>query len=228
MGTPWLWHDYGERAIQAILRPERDHGRAARQWFTPDGPLALLPLADGNLALVWSVPSPRAKALLAMEPSELCRAIASASGTRGHPAVHDACGALAVHGPRFAQPLAMALARAPATARQVVLGAAGHRVHPLAGQGVNLGFLDAAVLAAILSAGRASGMDCGDAQLLRRYSRQRLMQQAGMVFGCHALHGLFASRLATLAGHGLGALDRIAPARRLLAGLASGRGSLPA
>lgn len=217
-GIPWMWHGYGEQALQAVLQPEMPHDQAARQWFTDEGPMALLPLAHGNVALVWSVPAGYAQQLMAMPEEMLCQLVSRAS--------HWELAACRLVSQRLAQPLACAMAMPVAVPGVVAIGDAAHVVHPLAGQGVNLGFGDADALAGCISEGRNRNLDCGDALVLRAYHNRRLWQQGSMLAGCHGLHALFTSPLAPWASAGLGVVDRLSPLKRFLARTAAGRHGL--
>jgi ubiquinone biosynthesis UbiH/UbiF/VisC/COQ6 family hydroxylase len=214
-GMPWMWHSYGEQALQAVLQPAMPHGQAARQWFTEEGPMALLPLAHGKVALVWSVPASYAQQLMTMPEEMFCRLVSRAS--------HWELGACRLVSQRLAQPLACAMAMPIAAPGVVAIGDAAHVVHPLAGQGVNLGFGDADALAGCINESRNRNLDCGDALVLRTYHNRRLWQQGTMLAGCHGLHALFASPLAPWASAGLGVVDRLFPLKRFLARTATGR-----
>jgi 2-octaprenylphenol hydroxylase len=158
-------HDYEQRAVVCNVRCQLPHGETAWQRFLPEGPLAFLPLADGRVSIVWSTTPARAETLLAADDESFRTAVAEAS---------DGClGEVLEAGPRAAFPLRMRHAPVYTRARYALVGDAAHTVHPLAGQGVNLGFLDAAALAEIVAGGLATGRDPGDHALLRRYERWR-------------------------------------------------------
>lgn len=216
-GIPWMWHGYGEQALQAVLQPELPHGQAARQWFTEEGPMALLPLAHGKVAMVWSVPTGYAQQLMVMPEEIFCQLVSRASRWE--------LGACRLVSHRLAQPLACAMAMPSAACGVVAIGDAAHVVHPLAGQGVNLGFADAAILAGCVAEGRRKNLDCGDALVLREYHNRRLWQQGGMLAGCHGLHAIFTSPVAPWAGWGLEAVNRLPAVKRFLARTAAGRSS---
>ncbi|WP_198969186.1 FAD-dependent monooxygenase [Xylophilus sp. ASV27] len=189
---------YPQRAIAARLRCEGPHGGVARQWFHSDGILALLPMGGSgghDVALVWSVEQAHAPALLALEPDAFARAVEAASGR--------ALGAMALTSARADWPLQLARAdrwtgpmpRANdgkgAARNWVLLGDAAHTVHPLAGQGLNIGLADAAELARLLH-GRDFWRSPGDARLLRSYERSRKAGLWPMGFATDGLQQLFA------------------------------------
>jgi 2-octaprenylphenol hydroxylase len=157
--------DYGQRAVVAHLRPERAHGMTAWQRFLDTGPLALLPLADGRVSLVWSTLPDAAESLAALDDAAFSARVTEASG--------GALGGLVPTTPRASFPLRLLHARRYAAERVVLVGDAAHTVHPLAGQGINLAFLDAAALVDVLGDALAAGDDPGEARPLRRYERWR-------------------------------------------------------
>jgi 2-octaprenylphenol hydroxylase len=164
---------YPQTAIVTHLRPEKPHGAAARQRFLPGGPLALLPLADGRVSLVWSLPPEQAQALMALNDDAFSSAVTAASD--------QVLGQLDVVAPRSSFPLRRFNAAHYATTRFVLVGDAAHAVHPLAGQGVNQGFLDVLALTDEIVAERARRGDIGDPGPLGRYARAR--QADNTVFG---------------------------------------------
>ena len=189
---------YHQQAIATRLQCEKPHGQTARQWFADGEILAFLPMqgeAGNSVAVVWSVQEDRASALQALPPEEFCAALQEAS--------HGALGALTLDGPRGAWPLHKAQAQRWTGSRDqrawVLAGDAAHTVHPLAGQGLNLGLGDAATLAQVLH-GRDYWRSVGDVKLLRQYERARktaLMAVGGATDG---LQLLFARSDATTQG----------------------------
>jgi len=185
-------HDYGQTAIAARLAGDRPHGGTAWQWFRAPDVLALLPTAAAKQAasgysLVWSVPSARATELLGLDSAAFERALVQATG--------GAAGALALVSERAAWPLRIARARrwyGRADDRAwVLVGDAAHSVHPLAGQGLNLGLADVTALDEVL-ADREAGLSIDDPRLLARYARRRLGPTAAMGGLTDALQLLFA------------------------------------
>ena len=199
-------HDYEQRAVVCNLRCQLPHGETAWQRFLPEGPIALLPLADGRVSIVWSTTPAHAEALLAADDQEFCAAVAEAA---------DGClGEVLEAGPRAAFPLRMRHAPVYTRARYALVGDAAHTVHPLAGQGVNLGFLDAAALAEIVAGGLAAGRDPGDPALLRRYERWRKPENVLAMRAFDGINRLFSNdipALGTIRRAGFTMVDRLAP-----------------
>jgi 2-polyprenylphenol 6-hydroxylase len=157
--------DYGQRAVVGHLRPERPHDETAWQRFLDTGPLALLPLADGRVSLVWSTLPGLADELVECDEESFAAQVTRASG--------GILGRLAPTTARASFPLRLLHARQYAAERVALVGDAAHTVHPLAGQGINLAFLDAAALVDVLGEALAAGDDPGEARVLRRYERWR-------------------------------------------------------
>jgi 2-octaprenylphenol hydroxylase len=157
-------NDYHQLGVVANFTAERSHDDIAFQWFRRDGVLALLPLPGRCVSMVWSAPQERARELLAMTPQNLCEEVAQASEFR--------LGALTLLTGPLAFPLKRQRAQRLVEPRVALIGDAAHNVHPLAGQGVNLGLRDARELAIVL-ARRGANDDCGNYNLLRRYERAR-------------------------------------------------------
>jgi len=175
LGVVWDRQDYGHRAIAARLVAERPHRNTARQWFRQPDVLALLPFdspqPEHSFALVWSLPEARAQELMALDVPAFEQALLDATG--------GACGALRLASERASWPLMLARAQAWCGPGWVLLGDAAHVVHPLAGQGLNLGLADVAALAGVI-ARRESWRSLGDARLLRRYERERQVPTVAM------------------------------------------------
>ena len=214
-GVAFDRHDYGHRAIAARLVSSLPHRQVAHQWFRSPDVLALLPFdaprPDHSFALVWSMPEARAEALMALGAADFEAALAEA--TRGE------AGALALAGERAAWPLMQARARAWSGPGWVLLGDAAHVVHPLAGQGLNLGLADVAALGRVI-AGRESWRPLGDARLLRRYERERLLPTQAMGQLTDGLLRLFShdqAVLRELRNHGLNLVNHLVPVKRWLA-----------
>lgn len=202
---------YEQRAVVANFRTSLGHGGTARQWFRPDGVLALLPLPDGQVSMVWSAEDAHAETLMTMDALTLAQAVGEAS--------FGAVGDLEVITPAAAFPLRLRVASSFVRPRLALVGDAAHNLHPLAGQGVNLGFRDVRALAATLSA-RGPEHDVGVLPLLRRYERSRREDVAAMVAATDGLQRLFASRLpgiAALRNAGLTLADRLPGLKSLLA-----------
>ncbi len=176
--------DYGQLGIVANLSCEQPHRGMAYQWFMRDGVLALLPLPGNRVSMVWSIAQERGRDLLAAALAELASEVESAS--------RRALGGLQLIAPASAFPLKLQRVTKFTGPRVALAGDAAHNVHPLAGQGVNLGFRDARVLAEVLT-GRGPHQDCGDHALLRRYERARKEDVAAMQLTTDGLQKLFAS-----------------------------------
>lgn len=173
---------YGQTAVVANFACERPHGNTAFQWFQGGPILALLPLPGNRVSMVWSVPTERAAELMALDGEALGRAVCEASNAR--------LGALTAICPPQAYPLRRITAGRMVLPHLALAGDAAHVVHPLAGQGLNLGLQDAQALGAILK-GRAPVRGPGNFLLLRRYERERGEAILAMRAAVHGLHSLF-------------------------------------
>ncbi|HET6633140.1 MAG TPA: FAD-dependent oxidoreductase [Rhodanobacteraceae bacterium] len=210
-------HDYAQRAVVAHVRGERAHDNMAWQRFLPGGPLALLPLADGRASLVWSLPSAHAEDVLALDNARFMEVLAVASDFH--------LGRIVETTPRAAFPLRMRLARRYHAPRALLVGDAAHVVHPLAGQGVNIGLRDVIELRKVLGEARRRGRDIGAEDVLARYARRRRSAGSLDAWSIDALARVFAWRappLVGLRGAGLRLVDRIGPLKRALSGHAQG------
>jgi 2-polyprenyl-6-methoxyphenol hydroxylase-like FAD-dependent oxidoreductase len=214
LGVQMPRHAYGQRAIAARLASDRPHAGLARQWFRSPDVLALLPLdrpqAGHGLALVWSLPDARAEELMALPDADFITSLTDATG--------GAAGALRLASPRMQWPLALAEADAFSGPGWVLVGDAAHQVHPLAGQGLNLGLADVAALDEVLAA-REPWRGLGDARLLARYARARLGPTRAMAHITDGLLQLFASPAPLareLRNRGLTLLNHLPPLKRAL------------
>lgn len=226
-GVPWQVQPYAQRAIATRVRCTLPHGQVARQWFDGGDVLAFLPLdntqsgADGNLvAVVWSVSTERAQALLAADDAGFCAALAAFS--------RHALGNLALAGERASWPLQLARAGRWVgrhdTQSWALVGDAAHTVHPLAGLGLNLGLADASALAQVLGA-REYWRGVGDMKLLRRYERARALDWLGVAGATDGMQHLFAQTgevWKTLRNWGLSGVDRSGPVKHWLVRQATG------
>lgn len=220
LGVRFEHHGSGQRAIAARLVADLPHQGVARQWFRSPDVLALLPFekptAGHSYGLVWSLPEARVPELLAATDAEFEAALMEATGA--------AAGALRLAGGRAAWPLALARASAVSGPGWALLGDAAHLVHPLAGQGLNLGLADVACLAAVLAA-REPWRPLGDEKLLRRYARERALPTWAMGELSDGLLRLFAGEAPALRGlrnQGMGLVNRISPLKRWLTAQALG------
>ncbi|NMC26275.1 MAG: FAD-dependent 2-octaprenylphenol hydroxylase, partial [Serratia sp.] len=182
---PLTFWDYRHHALVATIRTEEPHQSVARQVFHGEGILAFLPLADAHLSsIVWSVSPDEAQRLRGLEPEEFNKILASTFDLR--------LGICTVESERQTFPLTGRYARSFAGQRLALVGDAAHTVHPLAGQGVNLGFMDAAELASEIKRLQKEGKDFGQHMYLRRYERRRKHSAALMLAGMQGFRELFA------------------------------------
>lgn len=213
---------YAQSALVAMIATARPHQHTAWQRFLSAGPLALLPLFDGHCSIVWSTSEAQAQELMACSPEEFAARLDQASDR--------VLGATQLRSTRVCVPLARMNTRRLIAPRIALVGDAAHVVHPLAGQGVNLGLLDAAALCEVLSAGRTEREDPGAARLLLRYEQARLTEDTLMAWSMSAFNKVFSQSGAAgrLAASGLGLVGASALARRVFAERALGlAGNLP-
>ena len=216
--------DYGQVAIVAMVSTARPHQHTAWQRFLGDGTLAFLPLADGQSSIVWSIATARAEKLLVASPPDFERELEQDFDA--------ALGTTRLASERLKFPLWRLSADSYVTERVALVGDAAHVVHPLAGQGANLGLLDAAALADVLGAGIADGEDPGALRILRRYERWRRSENELMSAAIDAFDRLLArgsGRLADLAQRGMPWVGRSGIVKRAFIERAMGlAGELPA
>lgn len=202
--------DYRQIGVVANFDTERPHLGTAHQWFQREGVLALLPLPGNRVSMVWSTSDANAKRLLEADPESLAAEVTAASA--------GALGTLRMITPVAGFPLRMQRVAELVRSRLALIGDAAHCVHPLAGQGVNLGFQDACLLADTLIA-RGMRDDCGDFRLLRRYARARSEPIATMQLTTDMLQRLFNSDLPGLGmvrNAGLALTNRMTPIKKML------------
>ena len=212
--------DYDQQAIVAHVQTSEPHRETAWQRFLPTGPLAFLPLADGRCSIVWSVTEDRARALLALDDAAFRGELEQASQCR--------LGAVTAVSRRIALPLRLQHADPYVRPRLALIGDAAHAVHPLAGQGVNLGLLDAAQLADDLATALERGRDLGGLWTLRRYERARRGDNLRMLGAMDGFKRLFSNAnplLVAARNTGLAVADRLPPFKRLLMAEALGQGA---
>ncbi len=219
---------YDHTAIVGMLAHDRPHHNVAHEIFYPAGPFALLPMlpdAAGSprSAMVWTVDRADAPAMLSLSE----RAFAAEAERR----MGGLLGTIRLAAPRSSYPLGFHHAARITAQRLALIGDAAHGIHPIAGQGLNLGFRDAAALAQVLVEGARLGLDLGDAQLLARYQRWRgldTLMVAAATDGLTRLFGLPGRTAAKVRRFGLGLVDRVAPLKdRLMAEARGESGELP-
>ena len=204
LGTATQFWDYGQQGLVCEVKTERSNRGIAWQRFLSGGPIAFLPLAEGSSSIVWSCPAAESRRLLSLEDEAFCAALndACSQSTAPEGVGRTPFGRVVSCGARAAFPLHMQLSDDYAGTRTILLGDAAHVVHPLAGQGLNLGLIDAAALAETLIQARRENKDITADAVLRRYARWRRSEAELMAQGIHAIRSLFAP-------------DGLAPVRQL-------------
>jgi 2-octaprenylphenol hydroxylase len=197
--------EYGQQGLVTVVQTSTPNSGIAWQRFLEGGPLAFLPLEDGSSSIVWSLPEAEAVRLLELdEDAFLAELDHAVSGGENHwPDQLISCG------PRAAFPLTMRLSERYTASRTVLIGDAAHVVHPLAGQGVNLGLLDAAGLVEVLVGARTRRLDFAGEKTLEKFGRWRRSETEVMARGMHGIKGLFIP-------------EELGPLRRIGIGLISG------
>ncbi len=216
--------DYLHHAIVTSVRCEKPHQETAWQRFTDDGPLALLPLkhSDGKnwCSIVWSVPEEHAQQIMALDDTQFCQALGQACEQR--------LGTIEHADQRYSIPLRQRHAKRYVAPGLALIGDAAHSIHPLAGQGVNLGFLDAAVLAEELLHAIQRGEDIASERVLSRFERRRMPHNLAMMAAMEGFQHLFqadALALRWLRNSGLKMVDNLSEAKAVFIRQALGLGS---
>ncbi len=205
-GISTFSHDYRQSGIVTTIGHAVPHENIAYEHFRPAGPFASLPLKGDFSSLVWTESRERAAALLAMAPADLAKEIEAVMGST--------LGSVEIADPVQSFPLHLVLARKFAVPRVALVGDAAHVVHPLAGQGLNLGLKDVAVLAEVLVEAGRLGEDLGSIDVLERYQRRRWADTGLMAMATDGLNRLFSNDLApvrALRDFGLSVVDRVSP-----------------
>ena len=218
---------YDHQAIVSVLRHERPHDNVAYEIFFPTGPFALLPMTDDakghRSAIVWSVPQDDAAGWLALDDDDFAAEAQTAMG--------GFLGNIAMLAPRSSFPLGFHHAAQIIAKRLALVGDAAHAIHPIAGQGLNLGFRDVAALTQVLVEGARLGLDLGDQQLLDRYQAWRSLDSLSVVFATDSLtriYGIPGKTASAVRRFGMGLIDRISPLKNRLMNEARGTtGDLP-
>ena len=211
---------YPQTGIVATVAHERPHEGVAQEFFLPSGPFAILPMTSLRVGdqqhinrsnLVWTEAKAAAPAYLALDDAKFLDAIRARFG--------DYLGEVSLAGPRWSYPLAFHLAQTFIAPRLALIGDAAHAIHPIAGQGYNLGVKDIAALVETLVDARGLGLDIGALSMLETYQRWRRFDSAALAFGGDALVKLFSNDFAPLRlarDAGMGAVNALAPLRKIL------------
>jgi 2-octaprenyl-6-methoxyphenol hydroxylase len=218
---------YDHKAIVSVLHHKLPHDNVAYEIFYPSGPFALLPMTDDKArhrsAIVWSVRNEDADGLLSLADKDFAAEAKAAMG--------GFLGAIALAAPRSTYPLGFHHAAQITSNRLALIGDAAHAIHPIAGQGLNLGFRDSAALAQVLVEGARLGLDLGDRQLLDRYQRWRSLDALSVAFATDSLtriYGIPGRAASAVRRFGMGLIDRIGPVKARLMSEARGTsGDLP-
>jgi 2-octaprenyl-6-methoxyphenol hydroxylase len=223
MGIGVIGWSYSQTGIVATVAHERPHNGVAYEHFLPSGPFAILPMTENRSSLVWTEDKNKAPAMLALDEADFDAEVARRFGPH--------LGATHVVGGRWSYPLSFHLARDFVRPRFALAGDCAHGIHPIAGQGLNLGLKDAAALAeSVLDAARL-GRDIGALDTLKRYERWRRFDSLALAASTDALNRLFSNDIAPLRhlrDLGLGIVDAVGPARRFFMRHAGGDvGKLP-
>jgi 2-octaprenyl-6-methoxyphenol hydroxylase len=210
-GIKTIAWNYPQVSIVCTVRHALPHRGVAVEHFLPGGPFAILPMTGNRSSIVWTESAALAPALLALDEADFMQELGRRFG--------DYLGALALEGPRWSHPLSLLHAERYAAPRLILVGDAAHVIHPIAGQGLNLGIRDVAVLAELIVDARRLGLDIGGALLLERYERWRRFDNVMLAAVTDGLNRLFSNALPgiTLARDlGLAAVDRLPSVKRFL------------
>ncbi|MEL7344125.1 MAG: FAD-dependent monooxygenase [Pseudomonadota bacterium] len=215
--------EYGQTALVCALETAVPHDGIAHQLFLPEGPLAILPLKGNRVSTVWTETTQRARAIQALNNEGYLKEL--------RPRFGDFLGDIDLIGDRFTYPLALSLAEAFIAERVALLGDAAHRVHPIAGQGLNAGLRDVAVLAEVLTDAKRRGEDIGSPLVLDRYQTWRRFDAVALGLATDVFNRAFSNDIAPirmLRDLGLGAVNALPKLRRGLIREAAGlTGDLP-
>ncbi|NEX95283.1 UbiH/UbiF/VisC/COQ6 family ubiquinone biosynthesis hydroxylase [Caulobacter sp. 17J65-9] len=222
-GINCIGWEYRQGGVVATVRMDRPHGGVAHEYFLPSGPFAILPLTENRASLVWTEPKARAEALRHASPEAFDAHLRRRFG--------DFLGGVTVEGPRFVYPLTLSLAERMTAPRIALLGDSAHGVHPIAGQGLNLGLKDAAALAEVLVDALRIGEDLGSEAVLERYARWRRFDNVMLAAATDVFNRMFSNDFPLVRaarGVGMAVVNRIGPARRFFMTEAGGAvGDLP-
>jgi 2-octaprenyl-6-methoxyphenol hydroxylase len=208
---------YGQTALVCAIAHEKPHEGTAHQFFMPPGPLAILPLPGNRSSIVWSERTETAEAIQALDDAGYLAAL--------RPRFGDFLGEIALEGTRFTYPLGLSLANALVAPRVALVGDAAHGIHPIAGQGLNLGLRDVGALAEVLTLARRRGEEIGAPDVLQRYQRWRRFDTAAMALATDGFNRLFSNDNPVLRGLrdvGMGAVNAMPGLRRAFIRQAAG------
>ena len=215
--------DYAQSGVVATVGMAKPHEGVAHEYFLPSGPFAILPLTGNRASLVWTEKTDRAEALRTARPQVFEAHLRRRFG--------DFLGEIEVLGPRFVYPLSLQLAEEMAAPRLVLMGDAAHGVHPIAGQGLNLGLKDAAALAEVLTDAIRLGEDIGSLVVLERYAAWRRFDNVMLAAATDVFVRLFSNDnplVRFVRGAGMAVVNLIGPARKFFMQEAGGAvGDLP-
>jgi 2-octaprenyl-6-methoxyphenol hydroxylase len=218
--TKW---GYDQSAIVCTVAHERPHGNVAQEHFLAAGPFAILPLTGNRSSVVWTEKAHLVAPIMAQSEAEFQRELESRFG--------DYLGRLSLEGPRFCYPLGLQMAKSYTAQRLALIGDAAHGMHPVAGQGMNMGLRDVAALAELLVEAKRLGQDLGDGQLLARYERWRRFDNMLMLGLTDGLVRLFSNNIAPVKlarDLGMAAVNRLPPLKHFFMRHAMGLvGELP-
>lgn len=204
VGIQTFGWDYPQSAIATTVAHERDHGGRAQEHFLPAGPFAILPLKDRRASIVWTETTDEAARIVALPDAEFLAELERRFGLE--------LGDLTLAGPRRAYPLGFSVARSFIAERLALVGDAAHVIHPIAGQGLNIGLRDVAALAEAIADAARLGLDIGSAEVLDRYQRWRRFDTMGMGIATDGLNRLFSNQsdiLKVVRDLGIGIVDRL-------------------
>jgi 2-octaprenyl-6-methoxyphenol hydroxylase len=216
-GIPTFGWSYGQSAIVCTVAHERDHGGRAEEHFLPAGPFAILPLTGRRSSIVWTEEAREAERIVTLSDDLFHAELEQRFGLH--------LGDIAVEGPRRVHPLGLTVARAFVADRLALVGDAAHVIHPIAGQGLNLGLRDVAALAETIVDAARLGLDFGAAHVLERYQRWRRFDTMAMGIATDGLNRLFSNHsdaLRFVRDVGLGLVDRLPGLKRLFIREAAG------